>query len=215
MIRVNLLSTGPGAAPPRDWFPREQRSAALGLLLLVGTAVGVGGWWWYLRHEHAVTDARIEQAEARLARLKDAAKLVDLVAARKNELTERLGLIDRLREAKRQPVSLLETVSRSVPEGLWLSEIKQTGTAVQVDGRAMSLTSVTDFAETMQVSGLFKMPIEILSTSTEVFEEANVVKFSIKAEAIKLPAPVTAEGQAATPGAPAAPAQAGNAKSGV
>jgi type IV pilus assembly protein PilN len=214
MIRVNLLSTGPGAAPPREWFPREQRSAALGLLLLMGTAVGVGGWWWYLRHEHSATDARIEQAEARLARLKDAAKLVDLVSARKSELTERLGLIDRLREAKRQPVSLLETVSRSVPEGLWLSEIKQTGTSVQVDGRAMSLTSITDFAETMQVSGLFKMPVEILSTSTEVFEDANVVRFSIKAEAVKPPAPVTPEGQGKTPGAPAAPA-AGNAKSGV
>ena len=90
MIRVNLLSTGPGAAPAREWFPREQRSAALGLMLLMVTAVGVGGWWWYFRHEHSVTDARIEQAEARLARLKDAAKLVDLVAARKSELTERL-----------------------------------------------------------------------------------------------------------------------------
>ena len=220
MIRVNLLSTGPGAAPPREWFPKEQRSAALGLLLLMGTAVGVGGWWWYVRHQHASTEARIEQAEARLARLKDAAKLVDLVAARKSELTERLGLIDRLREAKRQPVSLLETVSRSVPEGLWLSEIKQTGTSVQVDGRAMSLTSITDFAAMMQSSGLFKMPVEILSTSTEVFEEANVVKFSIKAEAVKPPAPVTPEGQAARPGVPGAPATppppaAGAGKSGV
>jgi len=213
MIRVNLLSTGPGAAPPREWFPREQRSAALGLLLLLATAAGIGGWWWYLRHEHAVTETRIDEADAKLEQLKEAVKLVDLAAARKGELTERLGLIDRLRDAKRAPVSLLETVSRSVPDGLWLISIKQTGTFIQVDGRAVSLTSITDFAETMQHSGLFKMPVEILTTSAEVFEDANVVRFSVKAEARAPVAPTTPTGSAVTPApsAPTAPA----AKSGV
>ena len=37
MIRVNLISTAPGqvvaAAPARDWFPKEQRAAAMGLAL--------------------------------------------------------------------------------------------------------------------------------------------------------------------------------------
>ena len=54
------------------------------------------------------------------------------------------------------PVSLLETVSSSLPDGLWLTEIKQTGSIVQIEGRALSLTAVTDFTEQMQNSGLFK-----------------------------------------------------------
>jgi Tfp pilus assembly protein PilN len=91
--------------------------------------------------------------------------------------------------------------------------MKQTGGAIQVDGRAMSLTSVTDFAEMMQSSGLFKMPVEILTTTTEIFEEQNVVKFSVKAEALKPVAPATPSGPT-TPGAPGAPA-APAAKSGV
>jgi type IV pilus assembly protein PilN len=212
MIRVNLLSTGPGAAPPREWLPREQRAAALGFLMLFATAAGLGGWWWLLKGQKAGAETRIEEGQAKLDQLKEAVKLVDLAAARKSELSERLGLIDRLRDAKRQPVSLLETVSRSVPEGLWLTSIKQAGTSVQVDGRAMSLTAVTDFAETMQGSGLFKMPVEILTTTTELLDDANVVKFSVKAEALKAPAPVTPQ---PGPGAPATPAAAPAAKSGV
>ena len=214
MIRVNLLSTGPGAAQPaREWFPKEQRPAALGLVMLLTTCAGVGGWWYYLHHESVSTETRIDTAQTKLEQLKEAVKLVDLAAARKSELTERLSLIERLREAKRAPVSLLETVSRSIPDGLWLVAMKQTGSSIQVDGRAMSLTSITDFAEMLQSSGLFKMPVEILTTTAEVFEEHNVVRFSVKAEAAKPVAPTTPS-TPAVPGAPAAPA-APAAKSGV
>ena len=200
MIRVNLLSTGPGTAPAREWLPKEQRPAALGVLLLILILAGIGGWWWVLKSERADAETQIEQAQARLDQLKEAVNLVDLTAARKSDLSERLGLIDRLRDAKRAPVSLLETVSRSVPDGLWLTSIKQTESSVQVDGRAMSLTSVTDFAETMQRSGQFKMPVEILSTTTEQVEETIVVKFSLRADALK---PLVLEKK--TPETPAGP----------
>ena len=190
MIKVNLLATNAGAAPEREWLPREQRSSLVGLSLLVVTALGLGGFWYYHYTQGKSIQARITAANVELARLKEAAKLVDILSARKAELSERLALIDRLRTEKRGPVSLLETVSRSVPDGLWLTEIKQAGPTVQVDGRAMSLTAITDFAARMQVSGLFKHPVEILTTSTETYEDITVVKFAIKAEAIP-PAPST------------------------
>jgi type IV pilus assembly protein PilN len=198
MIKVNLLATNPGAAPERDWMPREQRSALVGLGMLVVTALGLGGFWYYQRAQTAAIQTRIAAAEAELERLKEAAKLVDAMTARRAELAERLALIDRLRAEKRGPVSLLETVSRSIPEGLWLIEVKQSGATIQVDGRATSLTAVTDFAAQMQGSGLFKHPVEILTTTTEVVEEATVIRFAVKAEAVPAterpvaPAPPTA-----------------------
>ncbi len=182
MIKVNLLAASPGAQAPREWLPREQRSSLMGLGILLATVVTVGGWWWYLSYTRASLDERIAASEAELVRLKDAARLLEQVNARRTLLAERLALIERLRASKRAPVSLLETVSRSVPEGLWLLELKQTGNTLQVEGRALSLTSVTDFAQKMQNSGLFEHPVEILTTLTEQVEQTTVVRFSIRAE---------------------------------
>ena len=201
MIKVNLLATPVGAPPPREWVPAAQRSALMGIAMLLVTAGGIGGWWYYQRTQASRLETRIATAEVELERLKEAAKLVTKANARKAELSERLALIDRLRESKRGPVSLLETVNRSIPDGLWLLEIKQGGTAVQVDGRALSLSSVTDFAQRMQNSGLFQHPVEILTTSTEMIEETNVVRFSVKAEAVKPAAPAAAVTTTAAPGA--------------
>ena len=183
MIKVNLLAASPGTPVTRGaWLPREQRSALIGVAMLVGISAGLGGWWWYLSATRHAIDDRIVTAEAELVRLREAARLLEETTTRRAVLTERLALIDQLRASKRAPVSLLETVSRSVPEGLWLLEIKQTGTSVQVDGRALSITSVTDFAQRMQNSGFFERPVEILTALNELLNETTVIRFAIKAE---------------------------------
>lgn len=184
MIRVNLLSNGPGAQAPRVWVPREQRSALIGLGLLLATASTVGGWWWYLSSARAETETRITQSETKIEELKDALKLLDAARAQKAELEERLALIDRLRVAKHAPVRMLDLINAAVPQGLWLLEIKQVGTTVQIEGRALSLTSVTDFTGVLQGNGFFKMPVEIITTSTEQVEDATVVRFVLRAEPI-------------------------------
>jgi Tfp pilus assembly protein PilN len=203
MIRVNLLSTSPGATPAREWLPREQRSAAAGLLMLLVTAIGVGGWWWYLHQQRSTVDAKIAVAQGEMDRLKDVAAMVDKATARRTELTERLALIDRLRTTMHGPVSLLETVSRSVPNGLWLLDLKQKEGTLQIEGRAMSLTAVTDLAERLQESGLFKMPVEIVTTTTELVEQVSVVRFVVRAQAVQ--AGVTAETASAKPTTAARP----------
>ena len=202
MIRVNLLATSPGAAPPREWLPREHRSAVVGLTMLLVTAAAVGSWWWYLQRSRANVDVKIQAANAELLRLKDIAALVERASARKTELSERLALIERLRSTMRGPVMLLETVSRSLPEGLWLIELKQAGTAVQIEGRATSLTSVTDFTKLIQDSGLFQPPVEIVTTTSEQVEETAIVRFVVKAEA-KATAPVAPVASTATKTTPA------------
>ena len=212
MITVNLLATTPGKPAPREWVPREQRSAVLGLSALLVTALGVGGAWYYLTGVKAGVDHRIAAAEAQMVRLKEAAKLVEKTAARKASLAERLAVIERLQTSKRAPVSLLQALSQSVPDGLWLLELKQTGASVQVDGRALSLSAVSDFTERMQNSGMFQRPVEILTTSTEAVEETTVVRFAVKGELVPLSPVPTAQ---APSNGPTTVASAGPARTGA
>lgn len=200
MIRVNLLATNPGVAPPREWLPREQRSALGGVVILLVTALGLAGVWYYQYRQGVAIETKVAAAQAELVRLKEAATLVERTNARRTELSERLALIDRLRASKRAPVSLLETVSYSVPEGLWLLEIKQAAASVQIDGRATSITAVTDFTERLQTSGYFLRPVEILSTSTEAIDDVGIVRFVVKAEVVP---PQPTAGTATASGGPA------------
>jgi Tfp pilus assembly protein PilN len=182
MIRVNLLTTSPGAAQPRVLVPTEQRPAMIGLSMLLVTGLTIGGWWYYINSQRASTEASIVTAETRIEQLKDAMKLLEAARQKKAELEERISLIERLRLAKHAPVKMLDLMNESVTEGLWLMEIKQSATAVQIEGRAMSHTSITDFAQALQVSGFFKMPVEIITTLMEQVEDANVIRFVLKAE---------------------------------
>ena len=187
MIRVNLLSPGTEPAPQawRRWLviPQEQRAALMGLAMLVATAAGAGLWWWSVAREHKAVNAEIAAAELNLTKLKEAAVLMEKASAREKDLRERLGLIQRLRATQRAPVMLLDTISRSLAEGLWLTELRQTGSLMQLEGRAISYSALTDFIGMLNVSGRFVRPIDVVTTTTETLSEQSVVRFVIRGEA--------------------------------
>lgn len=186
MITVNLLS--PGSQPqPQAWrrwltVPPEQRVALAGLAMLLLTALAVGGWWWTIDQERRALDAEIAAGEAQITRLQDAARLVERATARQEELRDRLALIERLRATQRAPVVLLDTISRALPDGLWLLELRQSGAAVQLEGRAISLSALTDFVERLQLSGEFQHTIDIVTTSMETVADASLVRFALKGD---------------------------------
>ena len=217
MIRVNLLAGGPGAAQPKVWIPAEQKSSLIGLGMLLTTGLLVGGWWYYINYQRNATEAGVSKAQARIEQLKDAMKLLEAARTQKAELEERLAVIDRLRAAKHAPVKMLQLFNTSLPDGLWLMEVKQTSSAVQIEGRALSQTAVSDFAKSLQDSGFFKMPVEIVTTLMETVEDTSVFRFVLKAEPAAgdpmAPAKsaVTAPVATPAPAAAAAPAR----KSGV
>ena len=77
----------------------------------------------------------------------------------------------------------MATLSRSLPDGLWLLELERQGDIVRIAGRANSLTAVTDFVERLQDSGIFDRPVDIVSTGTEQLDEISVVRFAVKSQA--------------------------------
>jgi type IV pilus assembly protein PilN len=186
MIRINLLAPGPDAAP-KSWrrifvVPPEQRAALMGLAMLMTTAAGAGLWWWTISLEHKRINAEIVAAEANLTRLQAAAAAMEKASAREKDLRERLGLIERLRATQRAPVVLLDTISRSLAEGLWLTEMRQTGAVVQLEGRAISISAVTEFLDRLHVSGRFVRPLDIVNTTSETVAETAITRFVVRGE---------------------------------
>jgi Tfp pilus assembly protein PilN len=184
VIRINLLT---GARTPfrlSALIPPQHRGTAWGLLLLVLTGIGVAIWWRGLVLETAVLDAKIVRSQSELLRLTNESKSVERAMARKAELASTIALIHRLRAAQKAPVILLAALSRSVPDGLWFTSLGQQADVVQIDGRAMSLTSVTDFVDRLRDSGAFARSVAVVSTGMELVDDSRVIRFSVKAQAL-------------------------------
>jgi Tfp pilus assembly protein PilN len=68
---------------------------------------------------------------------------------------------------------------------LWLTDLKQDGGELTVDGRCTSLTALSDFVGNIEHSPYFRRPVEILDSQVDPTAQAanagELIKFSLKA----------------------------------
>jgi Tfp pilus assembly protein PilN len=78
---------------------------------------------------------------------------------------------------------MLDQVSRALPQMLWLTQLKQTGTDLVLDGKCTTLTGLSEFVSNLEASGYFKRSIEIVDTKSEMAgtPPSEIIKFTIKA----------------------------------
>ena len=204
MIRINLL------AAERD-RAKKKKSVTLGTvgqkltigcsLILVLGGLAIGWRYWTVNHDSAELDKEIAAAQQETTRLHSVIEQVQQFEQRKAQLQQRVVLIEQLRKGQTGPVHMLDQISRALPPMLWLTELKQVGAEIVIDGKCTSPIGVSDFVANLEASGYFKRSIDIVSTSTEMMSQpqTEVIKFSIKA-VFQQP------GEAKTSAAPAVPA---------
>jgi type IV pilus assembly protein PilN len=166
MIRINLLATerrGAKAAAPG--IQAGQKMMVIGSLVLVLTAVGVGWRYWALDQQKAEVVREIEAARREEARLQEILKQVQEFESRKKTLEARVALIDELRKGQTAPVHMVDQVSRALPDMTWLTGMQQVGYNVTIQGRCLSLTSLSDFIGNLEASRYFARPVEIIESS--------------------------------------------------
>jgi Tfp pilus assembly protein PilN len=67
---------------------------------------------------------------------------------------------------------------------LWLTQLEQKGPDLTIEGRCMTLTSISDFVDNLARSGWFKKPVEIVDSQVETGSAGagELIKFTIKAQ---------------------------------
>lgn len=189
MIRINLLGQ------PQERQRTKRRTAAVTTeggqkiavacsLILVLAALGVGWWYWSLHQQGTKLAEEITAAEQETARLRTLIVQVQEFEARKAQLQQRVSLIEQLRRGQSGPVRMLDELSRSLPEMLWLTALEQKGTEVLIDGQCTSLTALSDFVDNLSRSGWFRRPVEIVDSQVERVPggSAELTRFTVKAQ---------------------------------
>lgn len=185
MIRVNLIG-GERKRARKKFVIATSHKVTVGCTLLLLAAGGFVGWRFVtLNRASAKLDADIAAAQQETSRLRSIITQVQQFEQRKAQLQQRVALIEELRKDQTGPVHMLDQISRSLPPMLWLTQIKQTGTAseVLIEGRCTTLTSLSDFVANLEATGYFKKSVEIVNSTTEPATKASVelIKFQIKA----------------------------------
>ena len=184
MIRINLLAVERGATTGRAsaLIPAAHRVTIGASLILLGTALAVGWWFWSLRQTSHQIDADIARAEMETQQLRSVLAQVQKFETRKAQLQQRVTLIEQLRRGQTGPVHVLDEISRAVPERLWLTEMTQKGQDVTLAGMTTSLTGVSDFVANLESSAWFAKPVDIIDSElSNDPKSGELVKFSVKA----------------------------------
>ena len=190
MIRINLLAVERERARKRVFIPAAHRVTIGASLILVGTALLVGWWFWSLRQESARLDAELARAEVETRQVRSVLEQVRKFESRKAVLQQRVSLIEELRKGQAAPVHLLDEISKSIPERLWLSELTQTGADFTMSGMTDSLTGVTDFVANLESTKWFRKPVEILDSQVQTDAKVgDLIRFQVKAQFVDPSAP--------------------------
>jgi type IV pilus assembly protein PilN len=182
VIKINLLAVDRDRSKRKAKFQIGQKITAVCSLVLVVAALGVGWWFWYLQRASTELDEQIAAAQRETQRLQSIIRQVQQFEARRAQLQQRVTLIEQLRKGQTGPVHLLDHVSRALPDSMWLTDLKNTGADVAIDGRCMSLNSLSDFISGLEGSKLFVGSVEIVDSRVELATTTTpeLIRFSVK-----------------------------------
>lgn len=153
MPRINLL-------PWRAELRKQRRNqffiglggAAVAAALVTGLAnLVMGAIIDNQRSRNEVLTNEIKSLDARIA------EIVDL-EAKKDSLLARMEIIEQLQRSRPEIVHVFDQLVRTLPDGVNLTAIKQSGTAIEIKGAAESNTRVSAFMRNIDKSGWLKEP---------------------------------------------------------
>jgi len=212
VIRVNLLGVErQKVKKPFLAFDPTKSLTLICSLILVAAAAGIGWWFWSLRQESARLDAEIVAARQESARLQPLLDEVKQFEAQQARLQERVALIEQLRSGQSVPVQLLDHVSKSLPDMLWLTAMTQETSLVTIEGQSTTLIALSDFVGNLASNDLLRKPIEIVDSQVVPGKPGpnpvpELISFTVRAQ-INTPAAPEPAGRGARGGARGAAAR--------
>ena len=208
MIKINLVSEGRRPVVSRK---TKERLGIAGLtpgegvflLALVLGLLGMLGYWLYLRGEVKDREAAIAEAQREVDELAQVLQEVEDYKAKKAKLEHKIAVINELKRNQWGPVRIMDQISNSLPELLWLDQMTLASNNIQLTGRAFNTNQVAAFIENLGKVPEFQEP-QLRDTAKQGAVYQFVITFNFSAAPPPAPdATPTPEAGAAATAAPA------------
>lgn len=185
MILVNLLPHREEARKRRE----QQFKAAMMMAALVGLLACVLIWLTY-QARIALQNERNERLQGEISKLDEKIKNIATLRSEIAALQVRQQAVEDLQADRNLPVHLLEELVKQMPDGVYVTAIKQQGADVTIDGVAQSQERISQLLSNMGGrSEWFAKPdliqIQAKTESLGKNESRRVYAFSMKLTLVK------------------------------
>jgi Tfp pilus assembly protein PilN len=142
------------------------------------------GYWYRLDHQGKAIAAQMKTAEQKNRELADVKARFLERQTQADAYKRRVDVIDQLRANQAGPVNLLAMMGETVnnTEAVWLTQMDDTGSSVNVEGTALSTDAVANLIANLQKTGYFRT-VEIKETyQDEQIKDMQAFQFTLTCE---------------------------------
>lgn len=173
MARINLF-------PWRDWR-RRQRSQRVALGFVLGVIVAIAIVFWVSQMlTGAISDQNARNSFLRheVAVLNDKLATIKALQKTRDALLARMKVIEQLEASRPTTVHLFDQLVRTLPNGLYLTKVKDSDGALTIEGVAESPAVVSTYMQNIAGSQWMKPPnLTVVRTETKGNEKDS--KFTV------------------------------------
>jgi type IV pilus assembly protein PilN len=174
MPRINLL-------PWREEQRRERKlqfGIAVGIAAVAALAVTAGAWLM-LGQMISAQQARNERLRTEIKTLDKQIEEINNLEAAKQKFIARMDIIEKLQRSRPEIVHIFDEIVRTLPDGTYLTGVKQTDKRLKFEGVAQSSTRVSTFMRNIDASEWMKNPeLEVVETKQGQVLGSNFTLFA-------------------------------------
>jgi len=153
MPRINLL---PWRAELRQQRKKEFLVALLGAaiggaVIVYGSSLTMGGWISNQENRNSILKNEIALLDKQIEEIKG-------LESQRERLRARVKVIGELQRSRPEVVHLFDEIVKAVPEGVHLTEVKQTANRIEFQGVAQSSTRVSTLMRNIDASDWLSDP---------------------------------------------------------
>lgn len=175
MPRINLL---PWREEQRKERQKNFAAAAVGALVLGAGMVFAAIFFTNKAIEYQ--NARNEYLKKEIEFLDEQIKEIEELETQKERLLARMEIIEQLQKSRPEIVHLFEELVTTLPDGVYLTLLEQTGTQLQLKGVAQSQTRVSNYMRQINASAWMTQPDLGVITTVEG-ERTKTAEFTLTA----------------------------------
>ena len=122
---------------------------------------------------------RNELLKSEIAELDKAIEQILALEDQKARMISRMEVIDRLQASRPEVVKLFDQIVSTLPEGVYLTSVKQSGKKIEFDGVAQSSTRVSAFMRNIDASETLMSPeLKVIQTGSNAGPGAQFTMFA-------------------------------------